>query len=148
MKPAAFAVTLLLLAAAPSRLSAQEPAPDQTLERMKAVLQKKPLRLDVPEVEPTFKIEIKAIHPLHEIFEKPPWQLPPILWHVPAMGPSTAFGTIPIFSVDLLPLAKSAKHALDERRAREEVEREIAGYCAGQPNPQSIAICSPGRIIR
>jgi hypothetical protein len=142
MKPAAFALILALLAAASSPVNGQEPAPDQSLDRMKAVLQKKPLRLDVPDVQPTFKIEIKAIHPMHEIFEKPPWQLPPILWHIPAMGPSTAFGSIPMFSVDLLQAGGAVKRAYDERAAKKEVQREISAYCAAQSDPRKIQICT------
>ena len=56
---------------------AQEPAPDQSLARMKSVLAKTPLRLTPVEPEATFKIEIHAIHPMHDIFEKPAWQLDP-----------------------------------------------------------------------
>jgi len=56
---------------------AQEPAPDQSLERMRAVLQRTPLRLTPVEPEANFKIHIEAIHPMHDIFEKPPWQLDP-----------------------------------------------------------------------
>jgi len=126
----------------------QEPAPDQSLERMREVLQRTPLKLTPVEPEATFKIEIHAIHPMHDIFEKPPWQLPPILWHVPAMGPSTAFGSIPMFSLDLLKIADAARRKHDERAARAEVQREIAGYCAAQPNAQTIQICSPSRLIR
>jgi len=146
MRSAALAVAPLL-SCGPA-LRAQEPAPDQSLDRMKSVLQHKPLKLTPVEPEATFKIEIHAIHPMHEIFEKPPWQLPPILWRVPAMGPSTAFGSMPMFSVDLLPIAAAIKRGRDERAARAEVQREIANYCAAQPNAQTIQICSPGRIIR
>jgi hypothetical protein len=85
---------------------------------------------------------------MHEIFEKPPWQLPPILWHVPAMGPSTAFGSIPILSVDVLAIARSANHARQERAAREEVQRTIVAYCAAQPNANTIQICSTSAAIR
>jgi hypothetical protein len=145
----AIAAALVLGAAAAAR--AQEPAPDQSLDRMRKVLAHKPLRLDLPETEANFKIHIEAIHPMHEIFEKPPWQLPPILWRIPAMGPATAFGSIPIFSLDLLGMAKSAgaaKHAYDERRARDEVRRSIAAYCAAQPNAGTIQICSTSAAIR
>jgi hypothetical protein len=131
--------------------SAQEPAPDPSLDRMRAVLSRKPLRLDVPETEANFKVHIEAIHPMHDIFEKPPWQLPPILWRIPAMGPATAFGSMPIMSVDLLGIARSvgaAKHGRDERAARQEVQRAIANYCAEQPNANTIQICSTSPAIR
>jgi hypothetical protein len=127
---------------------AQEPASAASLDRMRAVLTHKPLKIDVPDAEPTFKIEIKAIHPMHEIFEKPPWQLPPVVWRIPAMGPSTPFGSMPLLSVDVLAVAGAARHAYDERRARQEVQRAIAGYCAAQPNAQTIQICSTSLAIR
>jgi hypothetical protein len=142
----ALAFAIVLGTAAASR--AQTPAPDQSLDRMKAVLQNPPLVISLPDAEPNFKIHIEAIHPMHEIFEKPPWQLPPILWHVPAMGPSTAFGSIPILSVDLLSIARSANHARQERAAREEVQRTIVAYCAAQPNANTIQICSTSAAIR
>jgi hypothetical protein len=142
----ALAFAIVLGTAAASR--AQTPAPDQSLDRMKAVLQNPPLVISLPDAEPNFKIHIEAIHPMHEIFEKPPWQLPPILWHVPAMGPSTAFGSIPILSVDLLSIARTANHALQERAAREDVKRTIAAYCAAQPNANTIQICSTSAAIR
>ena len=130
---------------------AQEPAPDQSLDRMRAVLGKTPLRIDLPDPEANFKVHIQAIHPMHEIFEKPPWQLPPILWRIPAMGPSTAFGSMPIASVDLLGIARSvgdARHARNERLAREQVQRAILDYCATQPNANTIQICSTSPAIR
>jgi hypothetical protein len=146
MRSAALVVAALLFTATAVR--AQEPAPDPSLDRMKAVLQHKPLNLTPAEPEATFKIEIHAIHPMHDIFEKPAWQLPPIRWHVPPMGPSTAFGSMPLFNVDLLQIAGAVKRGHDERAARAEVLREIAGYCAAQPNAQAIEICSPAHVIR
>jgi hypothetical protein len=140
MRSAALAVVALLLSATAVR--AQEPAPDQSLDRMKAVLQHKPLNLTPVEPEATFKIEIHAIHPMHDIFEKPAWQLPPIRWHVPAMGPSTAFGSMPMFSVDLLQIAGAVKRGHDERAAKKDVQREISAYCAAQPDPRTIQICT------
>ena len=104
-----------------------------------------------PEPEATFRIHIKAIHPMQDIFEKPPWQLPPILWRIPAMGPSTAFGSMPIMSLDLLAIARSvgaSNHRRDERAARGEVQRAIADYCAAQPNANTIQICSTSPAIR
>jgi hypothetical protein len=139
MRSAALAVVALLFSATAVR--AQEPAPDQSLDRMKAVLQHKPLNLTPVEPEATFKIEIHAIHPMHDIFEKPAWQLPPIRWHVPAMGPSTAFGSMPMFSVALLAAGNAVRRAYDERAAKKDVQREIAAYCAAQPDPTTIKIC-------
>jgi hypothetical protein len=136
---------------ATAALRAQEPAPDQSLERMKSVLAHPPLQLSLPEPEATFRIHIKAIHPMQDIFEKPPWQLPPILWRIPAMGPSTAFGSMPIMSLDLLAIARgvgASNRRRDERAARGEVQRAIADYCAAQPNANTIQICSTSPAIR
>ena len=77
---------------------------------------------------------------MHEIFDKPPWQLDPIGWQPPAIG------------FDLL----SARPVRGQRRgrreararrapAREEVQRAIADYCAVQPNANTIQICSSFR---
>jgi len=145
----ALAMAITLGAAASTR--AQTPAPDQSLDRMKAVLQHPPLQLTLPEPEANFKIHIEAIHPMHEIFEKPQWQLPPILWHVPAMGPSTAFGSMPILNVNLLSIPRAisaANHSAQERAARKDVQRAIADYCAAQPNANTIQICSTSVAIR
>jgi hypothetical protein len=151
MKAVTHALAPAMIVAALASPCAQEPAADRSLDRMRAVLQKPPLRLDVPEVEANFKIHIEAIHPMHDIFEKPPWQLPPIVWRIPNMGPATAFGSMPILSVDLLSIARSvgaANRARDQRAAREEVLRAIAGYCAAQSNPNTIQICSTSPAIR
>jgi hypothetical protein len=122
---------------------AQTPAPDQSLDRMKAVLQHKPLQLTPPEPEANFKIHIEAIHPMHEIFDKPPWQLDPIGWQPPAIG----FNLMTL--VDYVANAASeAKREHDVRRAREEVQRSIADYCAAQPNANTIQICSTSAAIR
>ena len=81
---------------------------------------------------------------MHDIFEKPPWQLPPDRLARAGDGAVDGFGSIPMFSVDLLPIAAAIKRGRDERGARaEEVQRAIADYCAAQPNAQTIQICSP-----
>jgi hypothetical protein len=61
------------------------------------------------------------------------------------MAPATALGSMPIFSFDLLTIARATQasnRARDGRRAREEVQRTIADYCAAQPNASTIQICS------
>jgi len=122
---------------------AQEPAPDQSLNRMRAVLQHKPLQLTVPEPEVNFKIHIEAVHPMHEIFDKPPWQLDPIGWQPPAIGFNLM--TLVDYAVNA---AAEAKREHDVRRAREEVQRSIADYCAAQPNANTIQICSTSVAAR
>jgi hypothetical protein len=137
MRAAALVLAGILLGA--SAASAQEPAADQSLERMREVLQRKPLRLTPVEPEATFKIEIHAIHPMHEIFEKPAWQLDPIGWQPPGIG----FNLLTVFTY-----LEKVKREHDLRAAQEDVQRQIADYCAAQPNAEAIQICSPSRPIR
>lgn len=149
MKAAAVALALLLTAApvvgaelAPPD-AAQEPAPDHSLDKMRSVLEHKPLRLDVLDIQPTFKIEIKAIHPMHEIFDKPLWQLDPIGWQPDAIG----FNLLTAFSY-VSRAAANAKRARDTRQAKEEVQQAIDDYCAVQPNARSLQICASSPILR
>ena len=138
MRAASLALATIILGcvAAPR---AQEPAGDPSLNRMKSVLEKAPLRLTLPDAQPTFKVEIKAIHPLHEIFEKVPWATDPVGWQPPGVG------------LDLMMVfryVEKVKHEHDVSNAREEVQRSIDDYCAQQPNANSIQICSTSRAIR
>lgn len=143
MKASALGLALAMTVGAAAALRAQEPAPDQSLERMRAVLQKSPLRLTPVEPEANFKIHIEAIHPLHDIFEKPPWQLDPIGWQPPGVG----FNLMTLVQYGIT-AASNAKRARDQRFAREEVRRAIAEYCAAQPNANTIQICSTSPAIR
>ncbi|MCU1383946.1 MAG: hypothetical protein JWL71_2643 [Acidobacteria bacterium] len=133
--PIALVCAMLVAAAA----GAQDTAADPSLDRMRAVLQKAPLRLTVVEPEPTFKIEIHAIHPMHEIFDKPAWQLDPVGWQPPGAG----FDLLSIYR-----MARDAKRAYDVRVARDGVQRAIADYCAAQPDANTIQICSASAAIR
>jgi hypothetical protein len=137
----AIASALMLCGAAAPR--AQQAAADPALERMKAVLQRTPLRLTPVEPEANFKIHIEAIHPMHEIFDRPAWQLDPIGWQPPGIGFNLM--TLVNYAVSA---ASDARRARDLRHAREEVERAIADYCAVQPNPRTIQICSTSIAIR
>ena len=136
MKALALAVLFLGTTAA---ARAQTPAPDSSLDRMRSVLAKKPLRLEVPETQATFKIEIKAIHPMHEIFDKPAWQLDPIGWQPPGVGLDLTM---------VFRYIEKVKHEHDERSAREDVQRSIDDYCAVQPNANAIQICATARPPR
>jgi hypothetical protein len=143
MKAPALWLALAMTFGAGAAPRAQEPAPDQSLERMRAVLQRTPLRLTPVEPEANFKIHIEAIHPMHDIFEKPPWQLDPIGWQPPAIG----FNLMTLVQYGIT-AASNAKRARDERFAREEVRRAIAEYCAAQPNANTIQICSSTPTVR
>ena len=138
MRAASLALATIILGgiAAPR---AQEPAGDPSLNRMKSVLDKAPLRLTLPDAQPTFKVEIKAIHPMHEIFDKVPWATDPVGWQPPGIG------------LDLMMVfryVEKVKHEHDVSNAREEVQRSIDDYCAQQPNANTIQICSTSRAIR
>jgi hypothetical protein len=143
MKAAAFWLALAITCGGGLDLRAQEPAPDQSLERMRAVLQKRPLKLTPVEPEANFKIHIEAIHPMHDIFEKPAWQLDPIGWQPPAVG----FNLMTLIQYGVT-AASNAKRARDQRFAREQVQRAIAEYCAAQPNANTIQICASVPTIR
>ena len=139
---AALAVALIVAACAAPR--AQEPAPDKSLDRMRAVLANdKPLVLTPVEVQPTFKMEIKAIHPMHDIFDKVPWATDPVGWQPPGLG----FDLLSVFRY-LAKSASDAKHERDERHAREEVQHAIDDYCAVQPNANRIVLCASSPIVR
>jgi hypothetical protein len=130
---------LILLAAGAARAQEQQATTDASLDRMRSVLQKTPLRLTLVEPEATFKIEIHAIHPMHEIFDKPAWQLDPVGWQAPSVGFNL---------MSLVRMAAGARRAYNERVARDGVQRAIAEYCAAQPNANTIQICSTSPAIR
>jgi hypothetical protein len=139
MKASSFWLALAITCGGGLTVHAQEPAPDQSLERMRAVLQKRPLKLTPVEPEANFKIHIEAMHPMHDIFEKPQWQLDPIGWQPPGVG------------LDLMMVfryVEKVKREHDVRSAREEVQRSIDVYCAQQPNANTIQICSTSPAIR
>jgi hypothetical protein len=137
MTAPAFALALAMIFGVAAASRAQDPAPDQALDRMRAVLARKPLQLTPVEPEANFKIHIEAIHPMHEIFDKPAWQLDPIGWQPPGVG----FNLLTLVQRGIS-AASNAKRGRDQRFAREEVRRAIAEYCAGQPNANAIQICA------
>ena len=143
MRATSIALALALIVAGSAAPRAQEPAPDQSLARMKAVLQRAPLRMTPVEAEANFKIHIEAIHPMHDIFEKPAWQLDPIGWQPPAVG----FNLLSLVQYGMR-AAANARRERDWRLAREEVQRQIAEYCAQQPNANTIQICLTSPTIR
>ena len=143
MKPAALALTSMLLAMASAAPRAQTPAPDQSLDRMHSVLANKPLRLELLEPQANFKVEIKAIHPMHEIFDKPAWQLDPIGWQAPGVG----FDLLSVFRY-VAKAAADAKREHDVHQAREEVQRAIDDYCAAQPNARTLQLCASSPAVR
>jgi hypothetical protein len=82
---------------------------------------------------------------MQDIFDTPPWQLPPIGWQPPAWG--TGINLMSLVSYVAQGIS-DAKRGHDERLAREEVQRSIADYCAAQENRAQIQICSTSPAIR
>ncbi len=142
MRTQAARLTCLLIAGAIASPSAQQPAAD-SVERVRAALERPASRLMLADRKPDFTVHIEARHPLHEVFESPPWALPHVGWTPPAVG----FDLLSVVRY----VAKSvadAKRGHDERLARDEVQRAITDYCAAQPAGAAIQICSISPAIR
>ena len=147
-------LTVWLVIGAVASPAAQHPAPG-SVERVRAALTKPRSSLNLTVRQPDFTVEIHERRPLQEIFDTPAWADPAPGWRPPALG-TTAFGTIPIVSMDLLAIGGAiARGVNDVRRARaaanasEEVSLAIASYCAGQPDAGAgIQICRTSPAIR
>jgi len=117
---------------------------DADVERIRAALERPAPTLTLDYPTPTFRVHIVERRPLQEMFEVPPWKLDKPGWQPPAVG------------FDLLSIARyaaremaQAKRGHDLREAREEVLREIAAYCAAQPNNGAgITVCANAASIR
>ena len=119
-------------------------APPVSVDRVRSALDQPPSKLTLTIREPDFRVHIEQRRPLQEIFDTPPWQLPPIGWQPPAIG----FDLMSLVQY-AIKSASDAKRGHDERMARETVQREIAAYCAAQPNSGArIQICSTSPAIR
>ena len=117
--------------------SAQEGAPRDQVDRVRAALEKPPSRLTLVDRTPGFTEHIEKRRPMQDIFDIPPWQLEPRGWQPPAIG----FDLLSVVRY----VAKSvsdAKRGHDERVAHEEVLRAIADYCAALPEGGRVQICS------
>jgi hypothetical protein len=114
------------------------------IDRLRAALAKPPSKLTLQEVVPDFSVQIEKRRPMQDIFDIPPWQLPPHGWQPPAIG------------FDLMSVVRyvaknvsDAKRGHDERLAREDVQRALADYCAGQPDSTAgIQMCSTLPAVR
>lgn len=142
-----FALMLALFAQSPwlgaqelrSGQAAQADVAPDSLERVRAALAKPPSRLTLVDRQPDFSVHIEKKRPMQDIFEIPPWQLPPIGWQPPAWG--TGINLLSLVSYVAKNIA-DAKRGHDERKAREDVQQSIADWCAAQENHGAyIAIC-------
>jgi hypothetical protein len=118
--------------------SARVEGPD-SVERVRVALAKPPSRLTLIDRQPDFTVHIEKKRPMQDIFEIPPWQLPPIGWQPPAWG--TGINLLSLVSY-VAQSINAAKREHDERKAREEVQRDIAEWCAAQENHGAyVGIC-------
>jgi hypothetical protein len=144
------ACVLFAAAAAAAPLRAQQPASTadepragvwiESIEHLRAGLARPPSQLTLQDRVPDFTVHIERRPPMADIFDTPPWQLPPIGWRPP---PILGFNLLDLFSKAAGAVAE-AKHQHDERVAREEVQRSIAEYCATATATAAAAMC-PGR---
>jgi len=137
----ALRLVCLVIAGAVASPSAQQPT--GSVERVRAALERPAPRLMLTDRKPDFTLHIEARHPLHDVFESPPWALPHVGWRPPPVG----FDLLSVVRY----VAKSvadAKRGHDERLARDEVQRAIMDYCAAQPAGAGIQICSISPAIR
>jgi len=145
------ALTLIAAVAASAPLFAQDAppaAPDDataswrvvdSIDHVRAALEKPPSKLMLHERTPDFSVHIEKRRPMQDIFDTPPWQLPPHGWQPPTW--STGINLMSLVSYVAKSIA-DAKYAHDERVAHEDVQRTIADYCAAQENHGAgIAIC-------
>lgn len=139
------AILALALAAAADQTTppSSKTAADQQAERIRLALEKPPSKLTLPEVKADFSVHIEERRPLQEIFDTPPWQLPPLGWRPPAVG----FDLMSLFAKAASGVAEM-KRAHDLRAAKDEVQRAIAAYCLAQPNVAEIQMCSSWPAIR
>jgi hypothetical protein len=148
-------LSLFFVTVAIASVTAQQAAdrPDDTssLARVAGALARPPSRLVLEERKPDFTVTISE----RERFEHllPPfWDFKagPVPWAAPS-GWSQ-----PLVTVDLLAIAgaiansvASARRGHAEGAARDEVRREIANYCAAQPNAgNGLRICATSPTIR
>jgi len=128
---ALLAVSIVALA---TSASAQDGAPSDAADRVRAALAKPPSRLALTQRVPDFTVHIEKRRPMAEIFDVPPWATDRVGWQPPGIG----FDLLSVVRY----VAKSvgdAKRGHDERLAREEVQRSIADYCAGLDMPDGAA---------
>jgi hypothetical protein len=116
--------------------------PQESVDRVRAKLEKPALTLTLPEIKPDFKVEIKERRPLQEIFDIPPWALDPQGWQPGGPVMKSAFGT-PMIGFDLLSLFRHgplpAYLALPPNAP---TQKAIDDYCAAQPKEgPRILIC-------
>ena len=133
MRSARIALAVMGVILAVTALGAQIAPPIDPADRVRAALNRPPSKLTLTEVVPDFTVQIEKRRPMQDIFDIPPWQLDHVGWQPPGIG------------LDMSALFRyiaKAKYHHDERVAHDGVQRDIADYCAAQPNRATITICS------
>jgi hypothetical protein len=146
-------LTFLFVASAIATASAQQANDAASIDRVKRALARPPSALNLQERPPDFRVEIidrqRFEHLLGQLFETKGGTEPPpgVFARAPTVGT-----TPPLIGVDLLAIGRSlgnavsgAGHDRDARAAAEEMWREVASYCAAQPDRATIQICSGHR---
>jgi hypothetical protein len=125
-------------------LAASDPQAAQSVDRVRAGLDKPKSKLTIPDIKPTFKVEIRERQPLQEIFDMPPWLLDPHGWQPDKPVMKSAFGT-PMVGFDLLSLFRGPPPPpYAAWTPSEDLKQAIAKYCAAQPKDgRRILICEP-----
>jgi hypothetical protein len=127
----------------------QPPVPSPpSVARVREKLEKPPPVLTAPLPKADFEVHVEVRRPLLEIFDVPPWATEPLARSricPPRSGslPPAQCGPPPGFGFDPGSLIRAVKRAYNERAAQVEVQREIANYCAAQPDGGlGIEICA------
>jgi hypothetical protein len=143
-------LTFLIVACAITTVTAQSPNDAASIDRVKRALARPPSTLNLQERPPDFRMEIidrqRFEHLLGQLFETRSGTEPPPGFFARAPSVGT---TPPLIGMDLLAIGRSvgnavsgARHDRDARAATEEMWREVASYCAAQPDRATIQICS------
>jgi hypothetical protein len=116
---------------------------DNDIARIRAALERPSLKLSFDDPTPTFRMRIEERRPLQDLFDVPAWMPEKPGWQPPA---GLSLSSIIGYVAHQIAVAKRGR---DLRLAREEVLREIAAYCAAQPNSGAdITICSAAPATR
>jgi hypothetical protein len=142
IRSVARAALFALAGLVPAPLAAQEVSTPSSLDRLRAQLERTP-KLTLQTRTPDFRVHIEKRRPMQDIFDVPAWATDPIGWQPPGVGLDLSM---------VFRYLAAVKRGHDERRARDEVQRAIADYCAAQPaddRPASAArICGAPSPIR
>jgi hypothetical protein len=132
-------VALPFLWAVCALIGAQAPD-DASLARIKAALQKPAPTLVINLPHADFRVNVEAVRPFADIFERPPWVTPPQEFAAPKIGGDGRVAQLGGFDPGVV--GHSISRAIRTRRAHKEVIEAIAQYCAAhRDEPGASGIC-------